>query len=392
MLPLENVKVVSIEQAVAAPLASRQLADFGARVIKIERPGTGDFARGYDETVHGISSWFVWLNRSKQSLTLDLKHSEAKSILSKLLAGGDVLLHNLGPGAAERLGLAGPALVSQYPQLIVCEISGYGSSGPYQNKKAYDLLIQNETGLVSVTGTPDAPAKAGISAADIAAGMYAFSGILLALRRREQTGRGSLLQISLFDALSEWMLPAGYYAAYGGSPPPRSGAEHASIAPYGPYRCGDDSQINLAIQNEREWTRFCSLALRRPELATDPRFRSNSLRSENRQALRAAIEDVLRTLTLEQAVVRLEAAGIANAHMKTVQQFWEHPQHAARNRWRTVDSEAGSIQALAPPLILDGLEPRMDSIPALGQHTEEILAELGYAPEQIRGLRAAAAI
>ena len=392
MLPLENVKVVSIEQAVAAPLASRQLADFGARVIKIERPGTGDFARGYDETVHGISSWFVWLNRSKQSLTLDLKHSEAKSILSKLLAGGDVLLHNLGPGAAERLGLAGPALVSQYPQLIVCEISGYGSSGPYQNKKAYDLLIQNETGLVSVTGTPDAPAKAGISAADIAAGMYAFSGILLALRRREQTGRGSLLQISLFDALSEWMLPAGYYAAYGGSPPPRSGAEHASIAPYGPYLCGDGSQINLAIQNEREWTRFCSLALRQPELATDPRFRSNSLRSENRQALRAAIEDVLRTLTLEQAVVRLEAAGIANAHMKTVQQFWEHPQHAARNRWRTVDSEAGSIQALAPPLILDGLEPRMDSIPALGQDTEEILAELGYAPEQIRGLRAAAVI
>jgi len=392
MLPLENVKVVSIEQAVAAPLASRHLADFGAQVIKIERPGTGDFARGYDETVRGLSSWFVWLNRSKQSLTLDLKHSQAKPILEKLLADCDVLLHNLGPGAAERLGLAGSALVSHYPRLIVCEISGYGSSGPYQNKKAYDLLIQNETGLVSITGTPQAPAKAGISAADIAAGMYAFSGILLALRRREQTGRGTVLQVSLFDSLSEWMLPAGYYAAYGRTPPPRSGAEHASIAPYGPYGCGDGSQLNLAIQNEREWARFCSAVLQRPELATDPRFRTNSQRSENRQALRADIEDVLRTLTLEQALARLDAAGIANAHMKTVQQFWEHPQHAARNRWRRVDSPAGPIQALAPPLILEGLEPRMDPIPALGQHTESILAELGYTPEQIQGLRAAAAI
>jgi len=392
MLPLEDVKVVSIEQAVAAPLASRQLADFGARVIKIERPVTGDFARAYDETVRGMSSWFVWLNRSKQSLTLDLKHSEAKPILGKLLAEGDVLLHNLGPGAAERLGLAGPALAAQFPRLIVCEISGYGSGGPYQGKKAYDLLIQNETGLVSITGTPEAPAKAGISAADIAAGMYAFSGILLALRRREQTGRGAVLQVSLFDSLSEWMLPAGYYAAYGGTPPPRSGAEHASIAPYGPYRCGDGSQINLAIQNEREWALFCSLVLQQPALATDARFDSNSRRSENRQALRAAIEDIFRTLTIEQAAARLDAAGIANAHMKTVQQFWEHPQHAARNRWRTVDSQAGPIQALSPPIIAEGWEPRMDSIPAVGEHTDGILAELGYSPEQIRELRAAAAI
>lgn len=392
MLPLENVKVVSIEQAVAAPLASRHLADFGARVIKIERPGTGDFARDYDQTVRGNSSWFVWLNRSKQSFTLDLKHPEAKGILGKLLADCDVLLHNLGPGAAERLGLAGPALISQHPRLIVCQISGYGSSGPYQNKKAYDLLIQNETGLVALTGPPETPSKAGISAADIAAGMYAFSGILLALRMREQTGRGTVLQVSLFDALSEWMLPAGYYAAYGGSPPQRTGAEHASIAPYGPYLCGDGSQLNLAIQNEREWERFCTLVLRQPELATDPRFRTNSHRSENRQALRAAIEDVFRALTLEQAIARLDAAGIANSQMNTVQQFWEHPQHAARNRWRTVDSAAGPIQALAPPIILEGLEPRMDPIPALGQHTEGILAELGYTPEQIRELRAAAAI
>ena len=392
MLPLENVKVVAIEQAVAAPLASRHLADFGAQVIKIERPGTGDFARGYDETVRGMSSWFVWLNRSKQSLTLDLKHSQAKPILDKLLADCDVLLHNFGPGAAERLGLAGAALVARHPRLIVCEISGYGAGGPYEKKKAYDLLIQNETGLVSITGTPQAPAKAGISAADIAAGMYAFSGILLALRRREQTGRGGVLQVSLFDALSEWMLPAGYYAAYGGSAPARSGAEHASIAPYGPYACGDGSQVNLAIQNEREWSRFCALVLQHPELAADARFRTNSLRSENRQALRALIEGVFREFTLEQAVARLDAASIASAQMKTVQQFWEHPQHAARNRWRSVESAAGTIDALAPPIILEGVEPRMGPVPALGEHTEGILAGLGYSAEQIGQLRAAAVV
>jgi crotonobetainyl-CoA:carnitine CoA-transferase CaiB-like acyl-CoA transferase len=392
MLPLEDVKVVSIEQAVAAPLASRHLADFGARVIKIERPGTGDFARAYDETVRGYSSWFVWLNRSKQSLTLDLKHAQASAILEKLLASADVLLHNLAPGAAERLGLDGPALLAKHARLIVCEISGYGSSGPYRNKKAYDLLIQNETGVVSLTGWPETPSKAGISVADIAAGMYAFSGILLALRRREQTGRGTVLQVSLFDALSEWVLPAGYYAAYGGSPPPRSGAEHASIAPYGPYKCGDGSQIILAIQNEREWERFCTSALRQPGLAADPRFRTNSQRSANRQALRAAIEAVFGTLTREQAIARLEEAGIANAQMNTVQEFWEHPQHAVRNRWRSVASPAGAVQALAPPVILEGVEPRMDAIPALGQHTEGILSELGYTAEQIRELRAAAAI
>ena len=392
MLPLENVKVVAIEQAVAAPLASRQLADFGARVIKIERPGAGDFARAYDETVHGLSSWFVWLNRSKQSLTLDLKHAEAKPILRKLLSDCDVLLHNLGPGAAERLDLNGAALVARHPRLIVCEISGYGASGPYEKKKAYDLLIQNETGLVSITGTPEAPAKAGISAADIAAGMYAFSGILLALRKRDQTGRGSLLQVSLFDALSEWMMPAGYYAAYSGSPPRPSGAEHASIAPYGPFGCGDGATINLGIQNEREWTRFCSLVLQKPELANDARFRTNWLRSENRRELRAEIEEVFRKLTLGQATARLEAADIAHSQTKTVQQFWEHPQHAARDRWRNVESAAGTIRALAPPIILDGVEPRMGAIPALGEHTEEILAGLGYTAEQIRELRAAAAI
>jgi itaconate CoA-transferase len=392
MLPLENVKVVAIEQAVAAPLASRQLADFGAQVIKIERPGAGDFSRAYDEAVRGLSSWFVWLNRSKQSLTLDLKRAEAKPILEKLLSDCDVLLHNLGPGAAERLALGGAALAARYPRLIVCELTGYGAGGPYEKKKAYDLLIQNETGLVSVTGTPEAPAKAGISAADIAAGMYAFSGILLALRRRDQTGRGSVLQVSLFDALSEWMMPFGYYAAYSGSPPRPSGAEHASIAPYGPFACGDGNRINLAIQNAREWARFCSLVLQRPELENDARFRTNWLRSENRAQLRAVIEEVFRALTIEQAAARLDAADIANSHMKTVQQFWDHPQHAARNRWRSVESVRGTIQALAPAIILDDVEPQMGPIPALGEHTEKILTRLGYTAEQIQKLRAAAVI
>jgi itaconate CoA-transferase len=392
MLPLENVKVMAIEQAVAAPLASRQLADFGAQVIKIERPGAGDFSRAYDEAVLGLSSWFVWLNRSKQSLTLDLKRAEAKPILEKLLSDCDVLLHNLGPGAAERLGLGGAALVELYPRLIVCELTGYGAGGPYEKKKAYDLLIQNETGLVSITGTPEAPAKAGISAADIAAGMYAFSGILLALRRRDQTGRGGVLQVSLFDALSEWMMPFGYYAAYSGSPPRPSGAEHASIAPYGPFACGDGNRINLAIQNAREWARFCSLVLQRPELEDDARFRTNWLRSENRGQLRGAIEEVFRALTIEQAAARLDAADIANSQMKTVQQFWDHPQHAARDRWRNVESARGTIQALAPAIILDDVEPQMGAIPALGEHTEKILTRLGYTAEEIQKLRAGAVI
>jgi itaconate CoA-transferase len=392
MLPLEGIRVIAIEQAVAAPLASRQLADFGARVIKIERPGGGDFSRGYDRAVRGMSSWFVWLNRSKQSLTLDLKRAEARPILKQLIAECDVLLHNLAPGAANRMDVGGAALVAKQPRLIVCEISGYGAGGPYQNKKAYDLLIQNETGLVAATGTSDAPAKAGISAADIAAGVYAFSGILLALRKRDQTGRGGVVQVSLFDALSEWMMPAGYYAAYSGTAPKRSGAEHASIAPYGSYRCGDGNEINLAIQNEREWARFCSVVLQRPEVATDERFRLNPLRSANRAALRMVIEEVFGTLTMEQVTHRLEAAEIASAQRKTVQQFWEHPQHQARNRWSNVDSPEGPIAALKPAILLDGVEARMGPVPALGEHSEVILSELGYTAEQIRELRAASVI
>lgn len=392
MLPLEGIKIISIEQAVAAPLASRQLAEFGARVIKIERRKDGDFARDYDHKVRGLSSWFVWLNRSKQSFSLDLKHREAGEIMRRITADCDVLIHNLAPGAAERAGLESEELAAGNPRLIVCEISGYGSSGPYQNRKAYDLLVQFETGLVSLTGTPESPCKAGISAADIAAGMYAFSGILMALYRREKTGRGGIVRVSLFDALSEWVLPAAYYGAYGGSPPSRSGAEHASIAPYGPYFSGDGKQVNIGIQNEREWRQFCALVLLNTEIAADPRFDSNSKRSDNRKVLRTVISEIFRTLTRDEILERLEHAGIAHSQTNSVEELLTHPQHIKRGRWRNIDSPAGPLQALAPPISLDGAEPRMDGIPALGQHTDAILSEIGYTPEQIGRLRREGAI
>ncbi|PYU32569.1 MAG: carnitine dehydratase [Acidobacteria bacterium] len=387
MLPLEGVKIVSVEQAVAAPLASRQLADFGARVIKIERPEVGDFARAYDHKVRGMSSWFVWLNRSKQSLTLDLKSPEAAEIVRKLTADTDVFIHNLAPGAADRAGLKSEVMLSRNRRLIVCEISGYGSGGPYQDRKAYDLLVQFETGLVSITGTPESPCKAGISVADIAAGVYAFSGILMALYRREKTGRGGLVQVSLFDALSEWVLPAAYYGVYGGSAPSRSGAEHASIAPYGPYLTGDGKQINIGIQNEREWRQFCALVLLRPEVAADPRFDNNSRRSDNREALRSLISEIFGALTLDQIVERLERAGTAHSRMNSVQELLAHPQHTKRGRRRNVPSPVGPLPALAPSILLDGAEPRMEAIPALGQDTDAILTELGYTPQQIQRLR-----
>jgi itaconate CoA-transferase len=387
MPPLEGLKIVSVEQAVAAPLASRHLADFGARVIKVERPEDGDFARSYDHKVRGLSSWFVWLNRSKQSLTLDLKRPEAAEIVKKLISDCDVFLHNLAPGAAERLGLKSQAMLAGNPKLIICEISGYGSDGPYKNKKAYDLLVQFETGLVSITGTPETPCKAGISVADIAAGVYAFSGILMALYRRQTTGQGGLVQVSLFDALSEWVLPAAYYAVYGGTPPPRSGAEHASIAPYGPYFTADGKQINIGIQNEREWRQFCSGVLLNREIAADPRFDSNSKRSENRKALRLLISEIFRTLSLQDVTERLEQAGIAHSRMNSVEDLLAHPQHTGRGRARSVASPAGPLQALVPAILLDGAEPRMDEIPSLGQHTDAILAELGYTPEQIERFR-----
>jgi itaconate CoA-transferase len=388
MLPLEGITIISIEQAVAAPFATRQLADLGARVVKIERPGVGDFARAYDETVRGMASHFVWLNRSKESLTLDLKHPEARPIVQQLLEDADVFIQNLAPGATERLGLDAEVLSQRYGRLIVCDISGYGASGPYRDKKAYDLLVQCETGLVSVTGTPETPSKVGISIADTAAGMYAFTGILTALYQRERTGKGTMLDISMFEALGEWMGYAAYFAAYGGTPPPRTGASHATIAPYGPFRAGDGKRVNLGLQNEREWARFCALVLEEPEMATDPRFDSNARRVANREALHARIDAVFSQLTIDQVIARLDRAQIANASMNEMQEFWDHPQLQARGRWREVGSPVGPLKALLPPVTMRDLEPRMDPIPALGEQTEPILRSLGYDEEQISRLRA----
>lgn len=378
MLPLEGITVVAVEQAVAAPFASRQLADLGARVIKVERPGTGDFARGYDATVNGLSSHFVWLNRSKESLTLDLKRQEAASVLRQLIARADVFLHNLAPGAMGRLGFGSAALRDAHPRLVICEISGYGTSGPYRDKKAYDLLVQSEAGLVSITGTPDTPSKVGISVADISAGMYALSGILAALMRRERTGDGAALGVSLFDSLTEWMGFPAYYTSYGGTPPPRSGARNAVIAPYGPYTAGDGKVVYLGLQNEREWARFCEDVLGRPDLAGDERFNSNSKRVAAREAMDAIITAAFSSLTAAEVIARLESAAVANARMNTVHEFLDHPQLDARNRWRTVGSPVGPIRAVVPPFNIDGVESPMGPIPAVGEHTDAILCELGF--------------
>jgi len=386
-LPLIGTTVVAVEQAVAAPFATRQLADLGARVIKIERPGVGDFARSYDTTVQGMSSHFVWLNRSKESLTLDLKQSEAIDVLRQLLRRADVFIHNLAPGAMGRLGFASADVRREHPRLIVCEVSGYGSTGPYRDKKAYDLLVQSEAAVLSVTGTPDAPAKVGISVADISAGMYAFSSVLAALLRREKTGEGASLEISLFDSLAEWMSYPLYYS-YGGTPPPRSGARHAVIAPYGPYTAGDGHVVYLGLQNEREWSRFCAQVLGRPEMASDDRFSSNPRRVQHRDELDAAITDSFRALTADQVIERLEGAQIANARMNTVEGLIAHPQLEARGRWHDVDSPAGTVRMLKPPFNFDDVDVPMRPIPSVGEHTEAILGELGIAASTVADWRA----
>jgi len=377
-LPLEGITVVSLEQAVAAPFATRQLADMGARVIKVERPGAGDFARSYDALVQGLSSHFVWINRSKESIALNLKQDVARNVLNSLLENADVFVQNLAPGATERLGFGTEVLRERHPGLIVCDVSGYGASGPYRDKKAYDLLVQCEASLVSVTGTQETPSKAGIAVADIAAGMYAYSGILAALFRRERTGEGAAIEVSLFEALAEWMGFPAYYAMYGEKEPPRSGASHASIAPYGPFACAGGEVVFLGIQNEREWEKFCEVVLERPELVRDERFSSNSDRLANRDSLDEEIGRIFGHLTADEVIEKLEEAGIANARLRSVREFLDHPQLRARNRWREVDSPAGPLRALLPPGLPADAEPVMAPIPEVGEHTATILSELGY--------------
>jgi itaconate CoA-transferase len=376
VLPLAGVTVVSLEQAVAAPFATRQLADLGARVIKVERAGAGDFARDYDRTVHGQSSYFVWLNRGKESIELDVKTAMGHEVLTALLARADVFVQNLAPGAADRLGLSAAALCARHPRLICCSVSGYGPVGPYQHKKAYDLLVQCEAGLLSVTGTPAEPVKSGISVADIAAGMYAFSGVLTALYERERTGAGLSVEVAMLDALGEWMSQPYLYAVYGGDAPPRTGARHASISPYGPYATAD-GQVFLGIQNEREWAVLCRDILGRPELIEDPRFATNPARVSHDHELTAIIEAALRHLTAADVEARLDTAGIANARLRTPAEFAAHPQLAARQRWRDVGTPRGPVRTLLPPVTVAGREPVMGDVPALGEHTAAILAELG---------------
>ena len=378
---LQDITVVALEQAVAAPFATRQLADLGARVIKVERAGAGDFARHYDRSVHGQASYFVWLNRGKESIELDVKDPGDREVLDALLGRADVFVQNLAPGAAGRLGLGAEDLRRRYPRLISCAISGYGPDGPYRHKKAYDLLVQCEAGLLSVTGTPEEPAKAGISVADIAAGMYAYSGILAALYERERTGEGTSLDVAMLDALGEWMSQPFYYSVYGGQPARRTGARHASISPYGPYAAAGGDQVFLGLQNEREWAVLCEKVLSRPDSVADDRFATNPDRVAHDDELTPIIEAALAAIPAAELAAALDEAGIANARLRTPAEFADHPQLRARGRWREVDTPGGPIRALLPPVNVLGREAVMGAVPALGQHTEAIRAELGLAAE-----------
>ena len=390
--PLDGITVVSLEHAIAAPFCTRQLADLGARVIKVERPGVGDFARAYDQRVDGMASHFVWVNRSKESLTLDLKQPAALAVLKQLLQTADVLVQNLAPGASARMGLGFDDLCQANPKLIVCDISGYGEDGPYRDKKAYDLLIQSEAGFLSVTGTPDEPCKAGNSVADIAAGMYAYTSILAALLQRGKTGQGSHIDVSMLESLAEWMSYPMYYGYAGAPPPPRSAASHATIYPYGPFAAGDGGTVMLGLQNEREWVIFCNAVLQQPKLATDARFDSNARRNEHRDALKAIILEAFAAMSSTEVTTRLDQAQIANARMNSMADLWAHPQLKARDRWRQVGSPVGDIPALLPPGRINSFDYRMDPVPAVGEHTSAILRELGQSDDAIASLKQTSAI
>ena len=390
--PLAGIRVLALEQAVAGPLCTRHLADLGADVIKVERPGGGDFARRYDTAVKGLSSYFVWLNRGKRSLTLDLKHPAAAEVLGRLVARSDVFVQNLGPGSMSRLGLAPDELRRWYPALVICSISGYGSGGPYERRKAFDLLLQGETGVIATTGTEEAPAKVGISVGDIGAGVYGAMAVLAALYERRTTGQGRVVETSLFDALAEWMGYPASFTLYGGEPPARAGMRHATVVPYGSYRCGDGHSVNFAVQTEAQWERFCRDVCGHPEWESDSRYATSASRRINRHALEAAIEDAFAPYPRAEITHRLEEADIPYGDVNDVAAFLDHPQLAARNRWRNVESPAGPIRMIVPPLDLEGVEPRMGAVPDLGEHTDEVLDELGYDTEAVAGLRESAAV
>ena len=390
--PLAGIRVLALELAVAGPLCTRHLADLGADVVKVERRGAGDFARGYDRAVLGQSSYFVWLNRNKRSITLDLKHPAAAAVLERLVARSDVLVQNLGPGAVDRLGLAPARLRRDYPALVVTSISGFGSGGPYEFRKAFDLLLQGEAGVIATTGTPDAPAKLGISVGDVGAGVYGAMGTLAALYDRQRTGQGRLVESSLFDALAEWMGYPVLFARYGGEPPARAGMRHATVVPYGAYRCGDGELVLFAVQTEAQWTAFCTDVCGHPEWVADPRFATSPDRRQNRVALETMIEEALTPFARPEVTRRLEAADIPHGDLLEVDDFARHPQLAARGRWQPVQTPNGPIESIVPPLDLEGMPPRMDPVPAVGEQTDEILAELRYTPEEIAGLRESGAV
>ncbi|MDQ0241487.1 CaiB/BaiF CoA transferase family protein [Arthrobacter bambusae] len=386
MLPLEGVTVVSLEQAVAAPFATRQLADLGARVIKIERPETGDFARNYDQSVHGESSYFVWLNRGKESIELDVKHPQDRELLSRLIEPADVFVQNLAPGAVDRLGLDHATLRGAYPGLIHCSISGYGPIGPYRNKKAYDLLVQCESGALGSTGSGDELAKIGFSVADVATGMYAYTGILSALLRRERTGQGATVEVAMLDAMAEWMMQPMYYSVYGGHPVRRTGARHPSIAPYGPYRVGDARRVFLSVQNDREWKALCEQVILRPDLVTDERFATNTDRVLNDEQITDLLELAFASLSAVDVADLLDRAGIANARLRYVDELPDHPALVARDRWRTtLLSDGTPVKAMLPPAAMDGGDAAMGAIPRLGEHNESLRLEFMPESSSLRG-------